>query len=81
MRSLRGRVMMGAILWTLGLFAVITILLTFSTMAMRSVAVIHSHSEIAAVIAIACMAAGLWQVRKGLLPFHHLRSLGCPRRA
>jgi signal transduction histidine kinase len=74
LRSLRGRVMTGAILWTLGLFAVITILLTLSTTAMRSVAVIHSHSEIAAVIALACMAAGLWQVRKGLLPFQYLRS-------
>jgi len=74
LRSLRGRVMIGAILWTLGLFAVITILLTMSTTAMRSVAIIHSHSGISAVIAVACMAAGLWQVRKGLLPFHHLRS-------
>ena len=66
--------MMGAVLWTLGLFAVITIILTFSVTAMRTVAVIHSHSAISVVIAIASMAAGLWQVRKGLRPFDDLRS-------
>ncbi len=73
LRSLRGRVMMGAVLWTLGLFAVITILLTLSTTAMRSVAIIHSHIEVSAVIAVACMAAGFALVRRALLPFDRIR--------
>jgi signal transduction histidine kinase len=73
LRSLRGRVMMGAVLWTLGLFAVITILLTLSTTAMRSVAIIHSHMEVSAVIAVACMVAGLALVRRALVPFDHIR--------
>ena len=73
LRSLRTRVMLGAILWTLGLFAVITILLTISTTAMRSVAVIHSHSGIAAAIAVACMVAGLGLVRRALRPFDQMR--------
>jgi signal transduction histidine kinase len=73
LRSLRGRVMMGAVLWTLGLFAVITILLTVSPTAMRSVVVIHSHSALAAVIAVASMAAGLALVRRALAPFDHMR--------
>jgi signal transduction histidine kinase len=72
-RSLRGRVMAGAVLWTLGLFAVITILLTFSVTAMRSVAVIHSHSPLSAVIAVACMIAGLVLVRRALAPFDSIR--------
>ena len=59
LRSLRARVMLGAILWTLGLFAVITILLTLSVHARESVRVIHAHSRLSAVVAIACMAAGL----------------------
>jgi signal transduction histidine kinase len=65
--------MMGAMLWTLGLFAVITILLTLSTTAMRSVAIIHSHMEVSAVVAVACMAAGLALVRRALVPFDHIR--------
>jgi len=73
LRSLRGRVMMGAVLWTLGLFAVITILLTLSTTAMRSVAIIHSHIEVSAVIAVACMAAGFALVRRALAPFDRIR--------
>jgi signal transduction histidine kinase len=73
LRSLRGRVMMGAVLWTLGLFAVITILLTLSTTAMRSVAIIHSHIEVSAVIAVACMAAGFALVRRALVPFDRIR--------
>src|SRR4029078_3330899 len=44
LRSVRGRVVGGGALWTVGLFAIVTILLTFSTTAMRSVAVIHRHS-------------------------------------
>jgi signal transduction histidine kinase len=73
LRSLRGRVLLGAILWTLGLFAVITILLTISTTAMRSVAIIHSHTEVAALLALACMVAGLALVRGGLAPFDNMR--------
>jgi signal transduction histidine kinase len=73
MRSLRGRVMAGAILWTLGLFAVITILLTVSPTAMRSVVIIHSHSGIAAAIALACMVAGFALVRRALVPFDQMR--------
>ena len=73
LRSLRGRVMMGAVLWTLGLFAVITILLTLSTTAMRSVAIIHLHIEVSAVIAVACMAAGFALVRRALVPFDRIR--------
>jgi signal transduction histidine kinase len=73
LRSLRGRVLAGAVLWTLGMFAVITILLTFSSTAMHSVAIIHAHSPLSAVIAVACMAAGLALVRRALAPFDRIR--------
>jgi signal transduction histidine kinase len=73
LRSLRGRVMLGAVLWTVGLFTGITIVLTLSATAMHSVVVIHSHSHLSAVIAIVCMLAGFAVVRGALLPFDEMR--------
>ena len=73
LRSLRGRVMTGAALWTLGLFAVVTIVLTLSVSAMQSVRIIHAHSPAAACIAIACMLAGFALVRRALAPFDDMR--------
>jgi signal transduction histidine kinase len=73
LRSVRSRVWMGAVLWTLGLFALITIVLTFSTSAMGSVRVIHAHSRAAACIAIPCMVVGLLLVRAGISPIHIMR--------
>jgi signal transduction histidine kinase len=72
-RSLRGRVMMGAILWTIGFFAVITIVLTFSAHARDSAMVIHRHNVISVVVAVACMIGGLALVREGLHPFDTMR--------
>jgi signal transduction histidine kinase len=72
-RSLRGRVMMGAILWTIGLLVVITIVFTFSAHARDSAMVIHSHTTISVVITVACLVGGLALVRKGLHPFDTMR--------
>jgi signal transduction histidine kinase len=72
-RSLRAHVLVGAFLWTLGLFAIITIVLTFSLPAMRSVVIIHAHSHLSAVAALICLAAGLTVVRSGLTPFADMR--------
>lgn len=73
MSTLRGRVMLGSVLWTMGWFAVITILLTVSPAAMHSVAVIHAHGALAAVLAAICMLAGLAVVRAALVPFDNMR--------
>jgi signal transduction histidine kinase len=72
-RSLRGRVMMGAILWTIGFLAVITIVFTFSAHARDSAMVIHRHNVISVVVAVACMIGGLGLVREGLRPFDTMR--------
>jgi signal transduction histidine kinase len=72
-RSLRGRVMMGAILWTVGFLAVITIIFTFSAHARDSAMVIHRHNVISVVVAVACMIGGLTLVREGLRPFDTMR--------
>ena len=58
MRSLRGSVLLGAVLWTLGLFAIIAIVLTFSPGAQETVRVIHGHSHLSAVIAVIAMFSG-----------------------
>ena len=73
LRSLRGRVMMGAALWTLGLLAMIAIVLSFSVRAAHSVSLIHHHNHASAVIAVGCMLAGLALVRSALAPFDDMR--------
>jgi signal transduction histidine kinase len=64
---------MGAILWTIGLLVVITIIFTFSAHARDSAMVIHSHTSISVVITVACLIGGLALVRRGLHPFDTMR--------
>ncbi len=75
--SLRARVLLGAALWTVGLFTVAGVLVTGMLLHHPSTPrIFHSlfiHSVSAAIVAFACMAAGLWQVRRGLSPFEQLR--------
>jgi signal transduction histidine kinase len=71
--SLRAKVMMGAVLWTVGGFAIITIVWTFHPHRLQSLAVIHQHSLIAGFVAVASMIAGLALVRAALAPFDRLR--------
>jgi signal transduction histidine kinase len=72
-RSLRARVMIGAVLWTLGLFALITISFTFSAHARASAIIVHSHSTISAIVALFCLVGGLALVRAALAPFDDMR--------
>jgi signal transduction histidine kinase len=70
--SLRSRVLLGAILWTAGLFAVSNVL---------STALIHrypgilriAHGAALSATALLCMFWGLSHVRRGLSPFDELR--------
>jgi signal transduction histidine kinase len=72
-RSLRGRVMIGAVLWTIGLFTVITITFTFSMHARATAIVVHSHTGISVIVALLCLFGGLALVRAGLAPFDDMR--------
>jgi signal transduction histidine kinase len=65
--------MMGAILWTIGLLVVVTIIFTFSAHARDSASVIHQHTAISVVITVACLMGGLALVRRGLHPFDTMR--------
>ena len=51
--SLRARVWLGAVLWTLGLFAVVTIGFTFSMHMRASAVIIHSHGMASGALALA----------------------------
>ena len=73
LRTLRGRVLLGAVLWTIGFFAIVTMVLTLSVHARNSVMVIHEHNAFSGCIAIICMLAGLALVRGGLIPFDDMR--------
>ena len=72
-RSFRGRVLMGSILWTIGLLVVITIVFTFSAHARDSAMVIHSHTAISVVVTVACLIGGLALLRESLHPFDTMR--------
>ena len=60
-RSLRGRVMMGAILWTIGLLVVVTIIFTFSAHARDSAMVIHRHTAVSVVVVTKAIGASVTQ--------------------
>jgi signal transduction histidine kinase len=72
-RSLRGRLLLGAILWTLGLLAVSTIVVALSARFRSVLMAIHSHGILTAVIAMACMAIGVAVMRRALVPIDNLR--------
>src|SRR5262249_44292897 len=68
--SLRTRVMLGAALWSVGLFVVTGVLATVLMLHFQSMPyVLHTmfgHSVISGAVALAFMLAGFWQVRKGM---------------
>jgi signal transduction histidine kinase len=76
--SLRGRVMIGAALWSVGLFVIAGVLMNAVMLHYpRTPYLVHSmfaHSVISGGVAVACMIAGFWQVKKGLAALHELRS-------
>jgi len=72
--SLRGRVILGATLWTIGLFGVSVILSSFSPVIMAHIRGLHTRSITAALVAAGGLAAGFALVRGGLLPIVGLRS-------
>ena len=70
---MRGRVLFGAALWTVGLVMLLAVALTV-THGRWEVPAIALHAAILLVVAGACMAAGLSFVRGALAPFDQLRS-------
>ncbi len=75
MRSLRTSVVLGALLWTLGLLAAWALFLTLYAKSLSHTQLIRIHSYPHALLAtsLATMAAGFWIVRTSLAPLRELR--------
>jgi signal transduction histidine kinase len=73
MSSVRRHVMVGAILWTVGLLAVWAVGITLYGAWLRPVIVIHSYPHALGLVAISAMIAGFFIVRAGLRPLDSLR--------
>ena len=75
--SLRARVLLGAVLWTTGLFAVSGAILTQIMFhhpgAPRFFHGVFAHVTAVSILALLCMLAGFSQVRRGLSPVNRLR--------
>jgi signal transduction histidine kinase len=75
--SLRWRVLLGAILWTAGLFVVsgvvMDIVMRRHPHTPRIMHTLFAHAFLSSTLALLCMWFGIVQVRKGLLPIHRLR--------
>jgi signal transduction histidine kinase len=75
--SLRGRLLAGAALWTVGLFGLSVVLWHVALGNRHPPAVmtaIFAHAHLVAVIGAACLIAGLLQVRRGWSPINQLRA-------
>ena len=74
LRSLRARVLLGAVLWTMGLRTVVTIVFTFSARARDSMMVVHLHTHLSAVVCIVTMIGGIVLLHRTLAPFDRIRA-------
>lgn len=77
-RSLRARILWGAVLWTIGLFIGTTLVATAVMTEYRQVAVVvhgtaDSHGVLGVVFVLAFLLAGFLQMRKGLSSLRDLR--------
>jgi signal transduction histidine kinase len=73
MRSLRTSVLVGAVLWTFGLLAAWSVVITVNMKALSSVRVVHEHGHLMAVLAVVTAIAGFVVVRSGLAPIADMR--------
>ena len=75
--SLRARIVFGAVLWSIGLFAMAGALMTFAIIHhpdfARGTHVVLLHTGPVILFALVCVALGLVQVRRGLSPINQLR--------
>jgi signal transduction histidine kinase len=76
--SLRSRVLLGALLWTVGLFIVAgAVLITAMEFHPRVPIAVTTHDifrrPLVIVLAVVSLIAGVWQVRRGLSPINNLR--------
>jgi len=75
--SLKTRILLGAILWTIGLFTIAGVFLHFVFHHPSAQVVSHGmfrHAPATALVAVLCMLFGFLQVRRGMSPINELRN-------
>ena len=76
--SLRARILIGSVLWTLGLLSLVSVGLVAALLHHHAfpyyVHDVLEHTTIVPLVAIGCMIGGLWLVRRGLAPMLQLGS-------
>jgi signal transduction histidine kinase len=75
--SLKARILLGAVLWTIGLFAIAFLVLHFILPPPSAHGVflwVSRYGHAAALAALLCMLFGFLQVRRGLLPINEMRN-------
>ena len=73
MTSLRTRLGIGALFWSVGLFSATTIAITLYPELAKPIARVHQHGVMAALISVISMAAGFELVRAALAPLERIR--------
>jgi len=78
LRSLRSRLLLGALFWTSGLFAIVAVvstatLLNYPDLPRHFHGAAARHFPALLIFAVGCMAVGLWQVRRGMNALEQLR--------
>jgi signal transduction histidine kinase len=72
-KSLRGYVMVGAVLWTLGLLGMWGVYITFHRDQLQFLVTVHGYPHALMASAIAAMLIGFATVRRGLAPLNEMR--------
>jgi signal transduction histidine kinase len=76
--SLRWRIVIGTLFWTVGLFSAVSFVLIhvmfFAPDIIRNIHLALRHFTLIVSLAVACMVAGFWQLRKGLSALDQLRA-------
>jgi signal transduction histidine kinase len=76
--SLRWRVIIGTLFWTVGLFAAVSFVLIhvmfWAPEIIRNIHLALRHFALIITISVGCMVAGLWQIRKGLSAVEQVRA-------
>lgn len=73
MKSLRRYVIVGALLWTVGLMSAWAVAITLNPAMFFSIRIVHSHSHFMGFLALVALVTGFTVVRAGFSPFTELR--------
>jgi signal transduction histidine kinase len=72
-KSLRRYVIVGALLWTVGLTSAWSVAITLNPAMFFSIRIVHSHAHFMGFLALVALATGFAVVRSGFSPFAELR--------